>query len=243
MMREWTLLLLLALVSGLCAEAGTWRDDFEDGDYDGWHRWTRQAVLGSWRVESGELIYAGPLKFHSAVYIGEKDWSNYTVQARVMTPWIPKPLDFDVGLSPQMGVAVGSRLPDGDTYYEFICLEIADFYCLTAGRVKLNQGGMNQLARFSLQAERWYTFRVELDGLRIRTYVDDELIFDFETKPEEPPKGKVALHALAMEAHFDDVIITGPGIPHGGSWVESAHAVESEGKVAVTWAKMKSHER
>ena len=68
-------ILLIALP--VCA--GTFVDDFEDGNIAGW------SAVGEWSVESGELVGENmePAYDSGAIFFGELTWSNYTIEADV----------------------------------------------------------------------------------------------------------------------------------------------------------------
>jgi len=69
----------------------------------------------------------------------------------------------------------------------------------------------------------------------IETYLDDELIAQFDDKRAD--SGKAALTVQGIEAHFDNVIITGTEIPDNGT---GDFAVHCTGKLAITWATLRT---
>ena len=73
--------LIICCIAVLPAFAGTWRDDFGNGDVAGWD------IGGSgnwknWKVENGELLLSH--QDITGLYTGEAGWSDYTVQADIM---------------------------------------------------------------------------------------------------------------------------------------------------------------
>ena len=63
------------------AFAGTFSDDFEDGDLAGWNI-EGEGNWKNWKVENGELLTSN--QSFTLFSTGEAGWSDYTVQADVM---------------------------------------------------------------------------------------------------------------------------------------------------------------
>ena len=74
-----TIVSLYILLIALPVCAGTFVDDFEDGNIAGW------SAVGEWSVESGELVGENmePAYDSGAIFFGELTWSNYTIEADV----------------------------------------------------------------------------------------------------------------------------------------------------------------
>ena len=85
------------LLVSISAWAGTWRDDFNDGDLDGWKMykgiWEGKLIPdeGNWRVEDGVVIGGEevPDTWHALNVSEGWSWSDYTAEVSVK---FPKPL-------------------------------------------------------------------------------------------------------------------------------------------------------
>lgn len=212
------------------AFAGTWRDDFEDGDFEGWEVW-----WGNWKVENGELIFTEGEDI-CGLYTGEEWWSDYTVQADIMVvKMLTPPIQW-----PYVGIAARYHLPERPGYYDLIFLWSGGTTKLMVDHVDANWGD-NVVTSFPFPVEegRWYTFKMILEKEHIEAYLDDKLIARFDDKGES--SGKVALDVGGIEARFDNIVITGPDIPDGGSWDESKHErpVNLQDKLATIWGSIK----
>ena len=83
MSRQLTVFMVVVyLVSTTPAFAGTFRDNFEDGNFEGWQ--ASIASKGKWEVGNGELIITPEGMVSTALFIGEAGWSDYTLQTDVM---------------------------------------------------------------------------------------------------------------------------------------------------------------
>ena len=61
--------------------AGTFSDNFDDGNMDEWTLFRPFGQGSAWKIENGEIILQaidGPIGFD----IGETTWKNYTVRAK-----------------------------------------------------------------------------------------------------------------------------------------------------------------
>ena len=73
-----------------------------------------------------------------------------------------------------------------------------------------------------------------LEKEHIKTYLDDNLILEFDDSSEK--SGNINLISWGLETHFDNVIITGADIPDGGS----LKSVDAKRKLTTTWSNIKS---
>lgn len=84
------------------------------------------------------------------------------------------------------------------------------------------------------QLEKWYRLEIEAIGNNISFYVDGDLVY--ERKDNSNPSGGAILWSFDAVAEYDNVVITGNGIPDSGP---SGYAVEPEGKLATSWGAIK----
>lgn len=208
------------------AYAGTWCDDFEDGDIDGW-----KPFGGTWEVENGELVFKGG--GFSQLYVGEENWSNYTMQADIM---VKKLLAGAKGY--QVGIAARYCRPQPRGWYEHIFLWIeGNTHVLTNFTNAQGTDDPKLIMPFNLEEERWYKFKIKAEKEHIETYLDDKLMAKFDDVRAD--SGTAALSANGVVAHFDNIIITGPQIPDNGG---ANFTVDSKGKIAAIWANLKTNQ-
>jgi hypothetical protein len=185
--------------------------DFED-DEQGWEQ-----INGTVTADKGELIVTGD----DGVAVmpdsdWNADWTDYTVQCK---------MNMEQGTG-NMGLVL--RYQGSNTYYIF---------CIVSGRQQVeiwSRIGGNYIdeldINFGNELQTDYIMEVEAKGSDFKVYVDDELITEWSDEKLET--GKVGVRTNKSISHFDDVLITGPGIP--GS------AVEPVSKLATTWGSIKN---
>jgi len=215
---------IVVCVSSSLAFAGTWRDNFEDGNLEGW-----EAAVGNLPViENGELVFAQGSDICHFV-TGEIQWSDYTVQADVK---VIKMLGANV---PQVGIAARSHLPENWGWYEFLFGWPAGNANLVVNHVAVNGNeSLKTMIPFDVKMNLWYNFKMVLKKDHIEAYLDDKLIIQFDDQAES--SGKVDLIVWGLETHFDNVVITGPGISDGGSSFD----VTTQNKLATIWGWIRS---
>ena len=83
-MRKISIISILAI--GFClfqAEAGVWRDDFEDKRTNEWKIYNEDRAVEKWWIERGsaigEIFMDG---FMSLWLTGNEDWNNYSLSCR-----------------------------------------------------------------------------------------------------------------------------------------------------------------
>jgi len=221
--------LIICCIAVLPAFAGTWRDDFEDGDLAGWEIGGGGANWENWKVENGELLLSnqGSLTVFST---GGAGWSDYTVQADVMIVKV---------LTPQLaGPAIMARYqkPESYEHYFFGFRWENGVWRLGLGYMHNDAAWRNhdyaKLEQFPVEEGRWYNLRMTLAKDHIEAYLDNELIAEWDNKLVD--SGKVGLRGTDIEARFDNVVITGDEIP---DVVPSG--VELVGKLATMWGSTK----
>jgi hypothetical protein len=197
------------------ATAGTQLWDFEDGA-DGWN-----APNGDWEVSDGEYheVSGAEPAMHSVV--GEDDWDNYVIEAKVR---------IDQG--DWAGIAF--RVQSDFEYY---------IYYMNAPDNKSelwqhNDGGFdsrNNLAdipgvNILIEREEFHEMQIVVEGDTFQLWIDDEL--QSEDVNGTYSTGKIGVWAWSTQASFDDVMVTGDNI-------KDTLAVESAGRLATVWGRMK----
>jgi alpha-L-arabinofuranosidase len=132
--------------------------DFANGAED----WNSER--GRWSVEEG--AYRQSRRAQGFSYVGEDDWSDYTLTLKARK------------LSGGEGFLVLFGRKGGDRYW----WNLGGWGNREHG-IELNQSPVGQRARGEIETDRWYDVKVQLEGRRIRCYLDGELIHDV-TAPE-----------------------------------------------------------
>jgi hypothetical protein len=174
--------------------AASFADDFEDGNSSGWSK-----SGGSWSVVSdgsSVLRQTNTAASLARVFVGQTNWTDYAVQARV------KPLGWDAaGFA---GVAARSA---GSTSF--------DRLVLFAGRAELQavrSGTVTVLgsASVSVPAGSWATLRLEAGGGTVRALVNGTVVGQGVSQSAQ---GRIGLQTYRATASFDDVVVDGDVTP------------------------------
>ena len=74
-------IILCILLTSMLAWAGTFRDDFEDGNFEGWMEvFAKNPEKSVWSVRDGILIGRRISGWGADLVIGDKTWRNYTIE-------------------------------------------------------------------------------------------------------------------------------------------------------------------
>lgn len=232
---------LCILLIALPAWAGTWLDNFDDGDFDGWQRveclWIPKVVTpnaGNWVVENGAVV-AGDNDSTKRydLNIGDMWWADYIAEVSVK---LSKRLE---NCSSDSGVWLGARYQVAEGK-----LSLNDYFVgawqssgAWRGGAKYSNGDFfnTQSRMIPSEADTWYRLKIEVDGDQITAFVDDLQVFVL--RDSSFTSGLVSISVNGVVATFDDFMVTGPEIPDGGP----GYSVELSGKLATTWAGIKSY--
>lgn len=219
------LLLLPALVW-----AGTWQDDFRDGDTKGWMRFSDGGrPLPKWSVEDGVLMCDDSHTGGWGTYLvmGESTWRDFTIECDLMI----------AGRTPGAGRSVAGlarhQRNDGMTCY----LLGSEDNALVAWAVEWNHRFLvDEVTPFALQFGEWYRVKLECVGKEHTLTVDGKRIHSFtSTLFDAGRPGFIITGALAR---FDNVVIAGPDVPDAGP--SGYLSVEPTGKLTTAWATIRN---
>jgi hypothetical protein len=226
----WSLVILgLLLVLNAQCLAGTWRDDFDDGNYkEDWKIYNLNRAVESWSVKNGEAV--GEIfqpGFMSLLLTGNDTWKAQTVECRAKFVKESKDAAAELGLSLYDG-------GDDENRYLFVIN-------LTLELVSISKESKGQWASayfiFPSEIDTWYTLKATVGEQELKFQVNEET-FTGQEQDEPLKSGQVGLIVANARAHFDDVAISGPGIPNGGPG--KVKAVQSRGKLAAKWGQLKA---
>lgn len=226
----------ISLILILASSTFAWIDDFNDGRDDGWTQ-----VQGDWEVKNGKYIQTdtewtttATLETYHRSFVGDVNWSDYTVEVDLI-------IDGPGELAPIAGVfvRVTEKSEKGDYYYFRIdtrpdwgpaAVEAPN------NNFKGENGGKTEggLAPEFIALEEngvEYHLKVVAEGNHFQYYIDDELILDLTDDVDAFLKGAVGVGTFNCGALFDNLEVTGAGIPG---------AVSQEGKLATCWGALKA---
>ena len=215
--------------------AGTFLDTFDDGKLDDW----RELVLfgidapGTWEIISGELQAISEGGITNLLTIGEETWEDYDIEFDV------KPLER----RGPGGVAVAARIKGT---WGVVC-EVGDqdnpgnpnAQCFGGdlhGRQFLLYG---QKPHPVLELQEWTAIKLSVHGKHLTFWINGKQVLDpIALEPlhgfPEFPTGRIGLGLANYTARFDNLKVTGPGIPDKGGLSVKPHT-----KLATVWGNLK----
>ena len=221
-----TAILFLCLLV-MSAQAGTYIDNFDDGNLDGWEVMDTKNQGVKWTVENGVLICNRPSIWDSFLRFGEEEWQNYSIECDAKLVQI-----FDAFHSMGLDLRLPKALEKGLS--PFVDFSLWDSKTANIS-VWLNDVKLNGSSKaFGCQLDHWYRLKAIASEENFEFYVDGELILSFSDL--RASAGCVALNAGGCLAHFDNVVITGDDVPDNSS------AVSAPNKLAATWGQIRSQQ-
>jgi hypothetical protein len=221
---RYVLVILTLCLLVISAQAGTFKDNFNDGNLDGWKIINTMGNTSEWKIENGVLICRRDNIWISNLVFGEEEWKNYSIEcdAKMIQT-----------LDPQLhAMGVDLRLMG----------ELTLVWCAMGDNVKWailevwlndNNGPAKHVDKnFDFQLDRWYHLKGVANKDKFEFYVDGELFLSFTDS--NLSAGRIGLSASSCIAYFDNVIITGDEVPGNSS------DVDPKNKLATSWGQMKS---
>lgn len=198
--------------------AGTWRDDFEDGNLDGWEQVKKG--FGKWKVLDGACNgeFIGEGQGRSFLVMGKPNWKDYTVECKMKV----------INLSGGDGSGIIIRFKDQDNYYFF---ELSIAWTRISGGFA-NQAKENRARRVPM--DKWLNLKITAIGNQFKFIIDGEELFTFDDPAM--PTGRIGFYVNSSSTLFDDFSVSGADVPDGGPAVKS---VDAKSKVALTWGRLK----
>ena len=218
---------LCAMVFNQQGFAGTWADAFEDDNTYGWEIINNINNSTKWWIDdAGEAVcetFAPNVP--SILATGEVDWRNYSFSCKAK-------LDKAKDEPTTFGIILHHRWEEF-AFYALRILYPSEIVHIT----KYNPGKASILGEFDFPAklDTWYTLMASIDSRgKIKFKIDDVVFTTVDANSIK--NGKAGLVVSNAQARFDDVEITGDNVPNGGPGTLS---VELNGKLAITWGKLK----
>ena len=210
-----TLLMMFAINSF----AGTWIEDFDDGNVGDWDE-----VSGEWEAKDGVYQQTAMVPEYQKTINKTEGWKNYTIEADVtIVEGGPDSTSVCAGLlirTDDTGAA-GYRLwirDDSNGFQFSIWMENTFKHVITKAEERATPG----------QA---YHLKVEIEEFTLSAWVDDRLMFEDHLDQDQLfPLGRVGFIAYNSHAQFDNLTISG----------EDIIAVAPAGKLAAAWGSVKT---
>ncbi len=199
--------------------------DFEnDAQLDQWDS------VGTWKIvkddDKGSKVLSGEGANEVCTLVGDEKWTDYVVEFEA------------AGQTDEISVAF--RAKDANTYIGFMIAPSLNF---TEFFQKLNGAFDENIApkadSLGVKIQVWHKYRLEVGGNSATVYVDGKEALkplDLGKLPKDFAKGRVGFRQWNDKAYYDNVLITGPGIPKS-----SGEAVSPMKKLSITWASIKNN--
>jgi hypothetical protein len=197
--------------------------DFEDNaQLDEW-----EIISGTWQLENDEIsnssVASGEGVDDLILAIGDDTWTDYTVEFEAC------------GLTDDIGIVF--RLQDINNYCAFLLapsLSLSEWFLKSAGAFDENLGEKGD--NFGISTNEWHRYRLVVEGMEARIFVNDEEAFDPLEIMDGFEQGRIGLRQWADHGHYDNVLISGPGIPRS----PGESATEPDGKLVSAWGYIKA---
>ena len=231
-MRRVMLLLVFAFsfIFAASVDAGTFFDDFEDGNDDGWF-----VEVGDWEVVDG--VYRGlkTVPQWQTFALGGEAYGEFTIEVKIRND----AMHLDLGDVPSIaGFAFGVGDDEAEKLNGVYWPGYYVYFRFHHGTLVL--GSLDgQLAATNVfpggDVGNWHLLEAEVSAANstLKTWVNGEEVFDVELDADAYPEtGRIMLYTeVTGGASFDDVSITGDSIPQ---------AVQPDSKLPITWGGVKA---
>ena len=245
----YTLLFLLPF----SVAAGTFIETFDDKNLDEWRELVQlNKVPGLWEIVKGELEVVNREPSLYFFITGDETWEDYTVEFDV------KPLKkHGIG-----GIAIAARVNGSSVVYcsvRDVVVLMGEKPAVHETRIDCLSGDLHDVEftllytepRALLRLNKWARLKLSVNGENFSFWVDDKRIagtgdaFAFMLEGQEIKwkagklrdrfgKGGTGFGLSNYTARFDNITITGDGIPNRGRL-----SVTPKGKLATTWGNLK----
>jgi hypothetical protein len=228
---------MLALIVLSVQQVDAFLDEFERGKFgDDWavDQNAPKNDLRGWSIDKGEVVYDPAKGANSRLMTGEQAWKDYTVECNIkfMTA-----ANYPGGIRTYVDAKTGGHYavwfyPPTKT----IKLYSGTVFDINPGIVTL---GEHVGVPYDAKEDVFYYVKVIHEGKQIEVWFGkskDKAEKIIEAKDGKFKSGLFAFDGYNQPVHFDNILITGPGIPRS-----DGEAVESQDKLAIAWGILKSN--
>jgi hypothetical protein len=216
-------LLIISVIFSSLSLAGTYIENFDDGDFDGWEILNVKGGVSEWKVENGILKCTRNNVWISSIVFGEEEWRNYSIECDAKMIQV---------LDPQLhAMGVDLRRMD-DLSIVWCAIGDSTKWALLEVWLNGNNPAKHGDKRFDFQIDQWYHLKGVANEGNFEFYVDGELFVSLSDS--SLPTGRVGLSAGSCVAQFDNVVITGDDVPNNTA------AVSASGRLTAKWGQLRS---
>lgn len=178
-------------------------------------------VTGEWSVKSGEYIQSQRGIPAVRTFVGDVNWSDYTVETKIK-----------ITENSYAGLIFRAQ---SELEYHVFYINVNENVCEWWHHTKPNPDSrVNHFkqppSKVKIELNKQYTLKVVANGSNFEFYIDD--IEQKVDKSDIYPAGRIGLWAWDTKVSFDDVKISGKGIPESS-------AVSLNGKLTTKWGEVK----
>jgi hypothetical protein len=214
--------------------AGTYRDDFEDGEVGAWQKWEWLGQnTGSIQERNGVFVItdAGAQFDTVAEFDNRKSVTDFTLSFSTMMA------KANEGANSYIHIILRAVEENGDWWFIWNRYDANGEAFLSLFTIIGNNGQEIEKVNlpFVLEVGEWYRIRYDVDGRRIKLWIDGDLLQEVDWSKHSavfPESGFIQIGGGGGEFHFDNFVITGDEI--------SDFAIDPVGKLATSWAKIRS---
>ena len=213
-----SVILFLSIVVSV-ASAGTWSDEFSGNLLD--QKW--KGDRDNFSVENDALHgrNAHPILLLPLCWIEVgRDWDDYVIQCKINVV-IPNLLVCTKG-----ALVLRHKGNEGYVFALHVATKTVEVFRLSDGEMLLSKDK-------SLELDKWYLVKAELQGENMSFYLDGELIGKISDKRSFSGSAGLAVQD-ALSVLYDDFTITGPKVGEGSA------VIKTNNKILTTWANLKS---
>jgi hypothetical protein len=245
------LIALLIAVSPVVVYAGTFSDDFNDGQLDGWQPrilipgGPRPGVRIPVKIQNGYVVMDAREKPNDNPILrgvktvslelragNPKNWNAYTFACRVR---IAEVLD-----EPPAAFRITVR--KGSGRFNVVAKQTmlinpldqrVDITTFPRDGKEVEDFILRGNFKALIKLRRWYPIKIVANGDNFAFYFNNKLLIEYEDRKAIP--GTVSFRTdFGMVAHIDDVVITGPKVP------DLANSVSPDGHLTTIWGEIKT---
>lgn len=212
------------------ALAGTFTETFDGGKLDNWQELVMFGIdaPGNWEIVDGELQAISNIEIIRLLTIGEETWQDYDIEFDVkpLKKHGPGNIVIAARIEGTFGVVCG--LNEDQTVECFAGNLHGDSFLI-----------YDEKPHPLLKLRKWATFKLSVHGKLLTFWINGKQVLDpIMLEPlhgfPEFPTGRVGLGLANYTVRFDNLRITGPGIPN-----RDGLPVTPQTKLATTWGNLK----
>ena len=227
--RTWLISVMLVLIALSVQQVDGFLDEFERKKLgDDWQK-SPVGQQESWSIEKGEVVFSG-VGGHSQMMTGEPGWKDYTVECDIK---FVSADNYPGGIRTYVDAKTGGHY----AVWFYPPTKEIKLYSGTAFNINTGIVTFGAHSPFGAKLDTFYHVKVVHKGKQIEVWFGeskDKMEKVIEAQDDAFKSGMVAFDGWNQAVHFDNILITGAGIPRS-----DGEAVESRDKLATVWGKLK----